>query len=48
MLDLRTGELRVHDPAALHTKITVAAPGGDYPLFLSALERVQPDPQVRA
>jgi putative DNA primase/helicase len=47
ILDLRTGELAAHDPAALHTKITAAIPGGECPLFRSTLERVQPDPTVR-
>lgn len=47
ILDLRTGELRPHEPAALHTKITAATPGGDCPLFRSILERVQPEQSVR-
>ncbi len=48
ILDLRTGTLRPHDPAALHTRVTGATPGGDCPIFRRILERVQPDPAVRA
>jgi putative DNA primase/helicase len=49
-LDLRTGELRDHDPADLLTKMAgaaldPAAPGGAFTAFM---ERVQPDPGMRA
>jgi putative DNA primase/helicase len=49
-LDLRTGELRPHDPADLLTKITRAAyrPGADGPEFAGFLARVQPEAAVRA
>jgi putative DNA primase/helicase len=48
-LDLRTGELRPHDPADLLTKITKAAyrPGTIGRTFMKFLKRVQPDPQMR-
>ena len=48
VLDLRTGQTSPHDPKQLHTKITAATPAGECPLFLSVLERVQPDQDVRA
>jgi putative DNA primase/helicase len=49
-LDLRTGELRDHDPADLLTKMAgaaldPAAPGGAFTAFM---ERVQPDAGMRA
>lgn len=50
VLDLRTGELGPHDPALLLTKMT----GGGYrrdahgPAFDKFLERVQPEPEMRA
>jgi putative DNA primase/helicase len=49
-LDLRTGELRGHDPADLLTKMTGAAydPDAAGPEFAKFLERVQPDPAMRA
>ena len=49
-LDLRTGELCGHDPADLITKITGAAfdPAAKGPVFAAFLERVQPDPEMRA
>lgn len=47
ILDLRTGEFRAADPAALMTKITAAIPDGACPLFESVLARVQPDQSVR-
>jgi putative DNA primase/helicase len=49
-LDLRTGELRKHDPADLLTKMTGAAfdPGASGSAFTTFLERVQPDPAMRA
>lgn len=49
-LDLRTGDLRGHDPADLITKIAGAAfdPAADGPAFTGFLERVQPDPEMRA
>lgn len=40
IVDLRTGRLLPHDPAALMTKITGAAPGGTCPQWLRFLERV--------
>jgi putative DNA primase/helicase len=49
-LDLRTGELRAHDPADMITKITKAAYDPDAPgtAFTEFLERVQPDPVMRS
>ncbi len=49
-LDLRTGELRDHDPADLLTKMTGAAfdPGASGMAFTGFLERVQPDQPMRA
>lgn len=49
-LDLRTMELREWDPADLITKITGAAydPAAEGPAFTAFLERVQPDPEMRA
>ena len=47
ILDLRTGAIEPHDPAALHTKVTAAAPGGECPEFMRFLERVIPDAAVR-
>ncbi len=47
IVDLRTGQMRAHDQAELHTKVTAAAPGGECPLFLATLERAQPDPLTR-
>lgn len=49
-LDLRTGELRPHDPADLLTKMAGAALDPDAPggAFGSFLARVQPDPKMRA
>jgi putative DNA primase/helicase len=49
-LDLRTGELRRHDPGELLTKMAGAAldPGAPGEAFGSFLERVQPDPGMRA
>jgi putative DNA primase/helicase len=48
-LDLRTGELRGHDPADLLTKMTGAAfrPAAAGPEFAKFIERVQPDPAMR-
>ena len=48
-LDLRTGELREHDPADLLTKITRAAyrSGADGQEFAGFLARVQPDAAMR-
>lgn len=50
ILDLRTYELREHDPAALQTKIAPAAyrPGARCEVFDAAVARVLPDPEVRA
>ncbi len=49
-LDLRTLQLRPHDPADLLTKITRAGyrPGAHGPTFTAFLARVQPDPAMRA
>jgi putative DNA primase/helicase len=50
-LDLRTGELRGHDPADLLTKMTGAAftsMVANNTTFAGFLERVQPDPAMRA
>lgn len=48
-VDLRTGELRDHDPQDLLTKITTAAyrPDSDGPEWTKFLERVQPDAAMR-
>src|SRR5205823_3085467 len=48
-LDLRSGELRPHDPADLLTKMTGAEyrPGAAGAEFARFLERVQPDPEMR-
>lgn len=50
MLDLRTGQLRPHDPALHITKVTAAAyhPDAAAPCFERFLERIQPDPAMRA
>lgn len=50
VLDLRTGGLGPHDPAQLLTKITTAGydPTAPAPAFHQFLERVQPDPDMRA
>lgn len=49
-LDLRTGELRPHDPADLITKLTGAAyhPDTSGTAFGGFLDRIQPDPDMRA
>lgn len=49
-LDLRTGELRPHNQENLCTKIAPVAydPLATCPTFDAFLERVQPDPEVRA
>jgi putative DNA primase/helicase len=48
-LDLRTMELRPHDPADLCTKISPTAydPAAECPLFLATLEKFLPDADVR-
>ena len=48
-LDLRTGELRGHDPDDLITKMTGAAfdPDAEGPAFTAFLDRVQPDAEMR-
>src|SRR5258707_1175137 len=48
-LDLRTGQLRRHDPAHLLTQMTGAAyrPGSAGPEFAKFLDRVQPEPAMR-
>jgi putative DNA primase/helicase len=50
VLDLRTMQLRAHEPGLLLTKMTGAPyePGADGPTFAKFLERVQPDPDMRA
>lgn len=49
-LNLRTGELRPHAPPDLLTKVTGAAyePGAEGREFTRFLDRVQPDPDMRA
>jgi putative DNA primase/helicase len=49
-LDLRTGLLRAHDPNDLLTKVTGAAYHPDTlgPTWSKFLDRVQPDPEMRA
>ncbi|WP_300610023.1 phage/plasmid primase, P4 family [Trebonia sp.] len=49
-LDLRTGELRAHDPADLLTKMAGAAldPGAPGAVFSGFLDRVQPEAEMRA
>jgi putative DNA primase/helicase len=39
-VDLRTGQLRQHDPDAYMTKMTAVAPGGECPLWLTFLDKV--------
>jgi putative DNA primase/helicase len=50
IVDLKTGELRPHDPAELHSQIAGAAyvAGATAPLWGTFLERILPDPDVRA
>jgi len=40
VVDLRTGQIREHDPADHMTKITAAAPSGDCPLWHTFLARI--------
>ncbi|MDA8120760.1 MAG: phage/plasmid primase, P4 family [Gammaproteobacteria bacterium] len=47
ILDLRTGAVSPHDPNALHTKITAAAPCGDCPTFRRVLEEALPSADIR-
>jgi putative DNA primase/helicase len=49
-VDLRTGQMRPHRREDLLSKITAAPyqPGARHPLFDAFLERVLPDPEVRA
>lgn len=49
-LDLRTGDLRAHDPGDLITKMAGAAfdPAAEGAAFSAFLGRVQPDPDMRA
>ncbi|MGI4790202.1 MAG: DNA primase family protein [Janthinobacterium lividum] len=49
-VDLRTGELRPHDRADLLTKLAPVAfdPTADCPAFQAFLERIMPDPELRA
>jgi putative DNA primase/helicase len=49
-VDLRSGELRRHDPAELHTKIAGAAynAGATAPLWEKILAEILPDAEVRA
>lgn len=48
-LDLSTFELRPHDPADHHTRVTGAAyhPEATAPFFLSTVEKALPDPEIR-
>jgi putative DNA primase/helicase len=48
-MDLRTGEMRAHDPADLLTKVTRASfdPEAPCPAFTKFLERVQPKADMR-
>lgn len=50
VLDLRTRQLGPHDPAQHLTKVTGADydPGAGAPEFTKFLERIQPDPEMRA
>jgi len=50
ILDLRTGELRPHDPAALLTKLAPVTfdPAATCPGFVRFLERIMPDADCRA
>lgn len=47
ILDLRTGLMRPHDPCALHTKMTAAAPGGECPIFIKTLTEALPADEVK-
>ena len=49
-VDLRTGELRPHDRADLLTKLAPVThdPAADCPTFRAFLERILPDPELRA
>lgn len=49
-VDLRTGRLERHEPAHLATKLAPVAydPAADAPTWRAVLERVLPDPEVRA
>jgi putative DNA primase/helicase len=40
VVDLRTGDMRPHDPNDYMTKITAVAPGGECPLWLQFLARI--------
>ncbi|WP_230164883.1 phage/plasmid primase, P4 family [Roseomonas sp. CECT 9278] len=40
IVDLRTGDVGPHDPAACMTKITAAAPAGECPTWLRFLDRI--------
>ena len=50
VVDLRTGDLAPHDPGLLLTKMTGAPyhPDATGPAFAKFLQRVQPDPDMRA
>lgn len=48
IIDLRTGMIEAHSPAALHTKITAAAPAGGCPVFLKILRDALPEDELRA
>lgn len=50
ILDLRTGELRPHDPAALLTKLAPVTydPAATCPGFVRFIERIMPDADCRA
>ena len=49
IVDLKTGELHGHDPAAMHSKIAKASyvPGVPAPRWDAFLERILPDAEVR-
>lgn len=49
-VDLRTGDLRPHDPADRITRLVAADwnPEAPAPRWLTFIERVQPDPELRA
>jgi putative DNA primase/helicase len=40
VMDLRTGRLAPHDPAAMHTKIAGATPGGECPRWCNFLRQI--------
>ena len=48
LIDLRTGQVQPNSPEQLNTKITAPSLTTECPLFLATIERVLPDPEVRA